>query len=65
MKDEKVTSKKIKIADAIEDVDDGKKKSVSKKKKKGSRKSRDADINMLNVQEVDNDDGWSSARGNA
>lgn len=65
MKDEKVTSKKMKIADAIEDVDDGKKKSVSKKKKKGSRKNKDADLNMLNVQEVDADDSWHSARDGA
>ena len=54
----------MKISDAIENVDDGKKKGVAKKKKKGSRKTKDMD--MLNVQEVDGDeDSWNSARGEA
>lgn len=47
MKDQVTTSKKMKISDAIEHVDDGKKKGVGKKKKKGSRKNKDVD--MLNV----------------
>ena len=64
MKDQVTTSKKMKISDAIENVDDGKKKGVAKKKKKGSRKNKDVD--MLNVQEVDGDeDSWNSARGEA
>lgn len=54
----------MKISDAIENVDDGKKKGVAKKKKKGSRKTKDMD--MLNVQEVDGDeDSWNSAREEA
>ena len=57
----------MKIADAIEDVDGGAKKpkGAKKKKKKGARKAKDADINMLNVQEVDQDESWESARSGA
>jgi len=48
---DKARPKKMKISDAIEDQDDGKKKQVTKKKKKkGTKKGKDADINMLNVQ---------------
>ena len=44
-------SKKMKISDAIQDQDSGKKKPASKKKKKkNSKKTKDADINMLNVE---------------
>lgn len=44
-------SKKMRIADAIENQDDGTKKPASKKKKKkGYKKAKDADINMLNVE---------------
>lgn len=52
MDHEKVASKKMRIADAIENVDDGTKKQASKKKKKkGYKKApKDADMNMLNVQ---------------
>ena len=52
MDHDKVASKKMRIADAIEDLDDGTKKPASKKKKKkgGYKKAKDGDINMLNVQ---------------
>ena len=70
--EEKMNTKKIKISDAIEDVDSGRKKGIAgkgKKKKKGGRyagkdKSPDAD-NMLHVNNVERVDSWDSSRGQA
>ena len=53
---DQIRSKKMKISDAIENQDDGlKKPAMKKKKKKGSRKAKDGDINMLNVEQVDDE----------
>ena len=39
---------------------------MKKKKKKGSRKAKDGDINMLNVEQVDDEnDSQYSSRGHA
>lgn len=58
--------RKMKINEAIEDQDDGKKgkgRRVIKKKKKGPTKSGNAD--MLNVEQVDGNESWESNRHNA
>lgn len=58
---------KMRISEAIEDEDTGKKKlgmaKKGKKKKRAGRKGQDAD--MLNVQQEEANDSWDSSRGQA
>lgn len=67
---EKTANRKVKISEAIEDDDAGKKKipigKKTKKKKKANNKGKDADMNMLSVNNVDDRvDSWNSARSGA
>lgn len=57
--------RKMRISEAIEDADDGKKQGKKgKKKKKNAAKRKDND--MLNVQQVDDDnESWNSSRAHA
>ncbi len=63
----KVNTKKINISEAIEYVDEGKKSPLPKKgkKKRGSQKSKDQDLNMLSLKQPDANESWDSNRDHA
>ncbi len=65
--EDKVNTRKIKISEAIEYVDEGKKSPLPKKgkKKRGSQKSKDQDVNMLTLKQPDANDSWDSNREHA